>query len=119
MADDIKDCGDLDERLALFVDGEDAPDARAITAAHLTACPPCRKHADDEREARDVVHAHRAALGTPAPGALRDRCMAASALAAASPQARPPLMSPRRASLVRRWAPLSVAATLVLAVAGV
>ena len=114
MADEIKNCGDLDERLAPFVDGEDAPAERAATAAHLTACPPCRQHADDEREARDVIHAHRAALCAPAPGALRDRCLAASALAGSPTQS-----ASRSASLLRRWAPLSVAATLVLAVAGV
>ena len=39
MADDIKNCGDLDERLAPYVDGEETPDARRAVEAHLAALP--------------------------------------------------------------------------------
>lgn len=113
MADDIRNCGDLDEHLAPFVDGEAPPAARAAVAAHLEACPPCRKHADAERSARDVVREHRTALCAHAPEALRARCQEASLASASSSVLRHP------SSVLRKWAPLSVAATLVLAVAGV
>lgn len=106
MADEIRNCGDLDERLASFVDGEETPAARAAIAAHLVKCPPCRQHADAERSAHDIVREHRASLCAHAPVALRERCTAAAVLH-------------RPSSLLRKWAPLSVAATLVFAVAGV
>ena len=48
MADDIRTCGDLDERLAPYVDGEAAPDSRRAVDAHLAACPECRTQADAE-----------------------------------------------------------------------
>jgi anti-sigma factor (TIGR02949 family) len=110
VADRIKDCGDLDERLTPFVDGEAPPADRAAVGAHLAACPPCRRHADEERHARDLVREHRAALSVTAPPALRDRC-------ARLPQ--PADAGSGFGAALRRWAPLSVAATLVLAVAAV
>ena len=109
MADDIRNCADLDERLTPFVDGEAPPPERAVVGAHLAACPPCREHADAERSARDIVREHRAALCAQAPGALRERCVGLRRGSAPRPAV----------SLLRKWAPLSVAATLVLAVAGV
>ena len=116
MADDIKTCRALDEHLTPYVDGEAPPAARRLVEAHLAACPPCLDRAGAERSARDVLAEHRAELRAAAPPALRARCMALSADAAAvgsPPQAR------TRAAVLRRWAPLSLAATLVLAVAGV
>ena len=107
MADEIKNCGELDERLTPYVDGEAAPDARRAVDGHLAACPPCKKHADAEAVARDLVHEHRTALTARAPESLRARCSALHAPVA-----------PRQ-SVIRRWAPLSLAATIVLAVAGV
>jgi len=112
MADEIKKCGDLDERLAPFVDGEDTPDDRARVAAHLADCPPCLHQVDAERSARDIVREHRDALSAHAPEALRARCTAALGGGSSSAFRRP-------ASVLRKWAPLSLAATLVLAVAGV
>lgn len=110
MADEIKTCRDLDERLAPYVDGEQTPDARRSVAAHLSACPPCQGHADAERSARAVVHEHRDGLRPSAPSALRARCAALHT---------PGAFRKSAMSSVRRWAPLSVAATLLLAVAGV
>lgn len=110
MADRIKSCGDLDERLTPFVDEEAAPGERAEVGAHLAACPPCRKHADDERGARDLVREHRAGLHAHAPAALRERC------SRLRDGASPPIGF---GATIRRWAPLSVAATLILAVAAV
>lgn len=112
MADEIRNCGELDEHLAPFVDGEAAPDERRAVAAHLAACPPCQKHADAEAAAREALRAQRAALCTRAPEALRARCASLQSSALPRPSARP-------AALLRRWAPLSLAATILLAVAGV
>jgi anti-sigma factor (TIGR02949 family) len=114
MADDIKTCRDLDEQFAPYVDGEAPPATRRAVESHLAACPPCLDRAGAERTAKAVVAEHRAGLRTAAPPALRARCMALQSSAfAAAPSAS------RRVTLLRRWAPLSLAATLVLAVAGV
>jgi anti-sigma factor RsiW len=109
MADDIRRCGDLDERLAAYVDGEDTQDARQQVGAHLSGCPPCRDAARDEAAARDLVREHRSELAGHAPESLRARCARLS-----TPDAQRPTPN-----ALRRWIPLSVAATLVLAVAGV
>jgi anti-sigma factor (TIGR02949 family) len=115
MADPIN-CDDLDERLTPYVDGEAEPADRAAVGAHLNRCPPCRKHADDERTARELVREHRAELCPQAPPALRDRCLQLrDSVGAQAATGR----GSRYGGFVRRWAPLSVAATLVLAVAGV
>jgi len=115
MADDIRTCADLDERLAAYVDGEDAAAARRAVDAHLAACPSCRGAARDEASARQLIEERRSELAARAPEALRARCASSFQLPAAGFQ-RP---ARRPASFVRRWAPLSIAATLVLAIAGV
>src|SRR5688572_2556280 len=104
MADEIRNCAELDEHLASFVDGEAAPGERRAVAAHLAACPPCQKHADAEAAAREALRSQRAALCTRAPEALRARCANLQASALPTPSARP-------STLLRRWAPLSLAAT--------
>ena len=117
MADEIKNCGELDERLTPYVDGEAAPDARRAVADHLAACPPCHRHADAEAAARDAVREHRAALAARAPESLRARC---SALQSTTASHQPSISAIRRpSSVLRKWAPLSLAATILLAVAGV
>ena len=121
MADDIRSCADLDERLAPYVDGEDAPVWRRAVDAHMEKCPPCRAGVEAETAARDLVRAHRDELAARAPESLRARCAAAcsqlpaagSPLSASSPRLSAPGFR------LRRWVPLSVAATLVLAIAGV
>jgi anti-sigma factor (TIGR02949 family) len=120
MADEIKTCRELEAHLTPYVDGEAPPAARRSVEAHLADCPPCLDRAGAERSARDLVIEHRADLRAAAPAALRARCagLRAAALAEALASAvagRPGL----RAAMIRRWAPLSLAATLVLAVAGV
>ena len=104
-------CQDLDPVLAPYVDGEALPQDRAAVEAHLATCPPCRDRVAAERAARLVVHSRREGLRCCASDALRTRC---GRLAA-------PPSGPRSAAgvLKRRWVPLSLAATLVLAVAGV
>lgn len=121
MAEDhrkIRDCAELDARLTPFVDREDTPAEHEAVTAHLSACPPCRKHADDEGSARDYVHSHRDELRVSAPESLRTRCALMGTQRPASGSSHLAPRSPLPA-LWRKWAPLSVAATLVLAVAGV
>jgi anti-sigma factor RsiW len=100
------------------VDGEETPAARRSVEAHLAQCPPCHERADAERTVRDVVVQHRTDLRGAAPPALRARCAALQfAFAKASAgqaRARQSILSS-----VRRWMPLSLAASLVLAIAGV
>src|SRR5262245_22776915 len=126
MADDIRTCADLDERLAPYVDGEDAPVWRRAVDAHLTKCPPCRAGVDAETAARDLVREHKDALSARASDDLRARCdrlrgqlpasgpqlTASSSQVPASgsplPFSTPPAVRP--VSFVRRWAPLSLAA---------
>lgn len=117
MADDIKNCRELDEHLAPYVDGEETPAARRSVEAHLAGCPPCHDHAVAERAARDLLVERRDDLRVEAPGALRARCAALSGAATAAAGS-----TGDRGSTpwtVRRWVPLSLAASLVLAVAGV
>jgi Putative zinc-finger len=131
MSDDIRNCGDLDERLTPYVDGESPAETRRSVSAHLAKCPPCRNAADAETAARTIVHEHKDGLKSRAPESLRDRCAALlpqSSIADTrqSPIRRSPIdQSPIKSSIatrqsaVRRWLPLSLAATLVLAVGGV
>lgn len=124
MADDIKTCRELDEHLAPYVDGEETPAARRSVEAHLAGCPPCHAHAVAERAARDLIVEHRDELRVEAPGALRARCArlgesyGQAALAGPAPT---PMHATHRSAMssVRRWVPLSLAASLVLAMAGV
>jgi anti-sigma factor (TIGR02949 family) len=124
MADEMCNCGDLEERLAPYVDGEAPPGTVRSIEAHLAACPACREQADVERATRDLVRANRDALASRAPESLRARCAALNP-SIGNPNLQSPFGNPQsstsnRQSAIRRWrVPLSLAATLVLAVAGV
>lgn len=98
-------CRDLEPLLASYVDGESAPEDRARVDAHIGRCPPCRDRVSGERAARDVLHARRSELRACAPAWLRARCEA---------QGRSRALLTRRTLL-----PLSLAASLVLALLGV
>jgi anti-sigma factor RsiW len=116
-------CRDLEPMLAAYVDGEfDACDGDRVRA-HVEACEPCRDRMVSERAAREAVRARRKELRPCAPDALKARCAAYAAQRAAeagrartaAPAANRP--RPRITSLIVRWAPLSLAATVFLAVA--
>jgi anti-sigma factor RsiW len=141
MDQPIRRCRDLDERLTPYVDDEATPHERREVEAHLSECPPCRDQATAERTAREVIHEHRNELRCCAPDGLRERCAHQTSAfvlrAPADKSAFAPQASADRSALtphastdksarqpgVRsgfpRWLPLSLAATLVLAVTGV
>lgn len=101
-------CRDLEPLLAPYVDGEAPADQRASVETHIERCPPCRARVEDERAACAILHARRDGLRACAPDALRARCAAHGHGARLG------------ALLARRpWIPLSLAATLLLAVGGV
>jgi anti-sigma factor RsiW len=94
--------------LAPYVDGEAPADQRASVDAHIERCPPCRTRVAEERAAHEVLQVKRDSLRACASDTLRARC-------AAHRQARL-----ARGVMARRpWIPLSLAATLLLAVGGV
>ncbi len=96
-------CAEIELMLTPWADGE-APDAdRVAVDAHLARCPICQAQAKAEQAGRAVMRARRDALAHSAPADLRARC-------------RPQAVSGVR---LRRWVPLSLAATLLLAVGGV
>ncbi len=104
----MKNCADVDAIMTAYVDGEvPAAEAQAVRA-HLDGCPACRDRASAEQDVRERLRAAAPTLGEQAPAALWARCAAAArpAPAAAAPfWARPAF----------RWAPLTMAATLLLA----
>ena len=110
----MKTCADVDSLMTPFIDGELEAGEAADVEQHLAACPPCDDRATCERTARLVVHARAAEFATPAPALLRARCVAAAA-SGGEPAAAEPGWRRR----VAGWVPLSVAATLLLAVGGV
>src|SRR6185503_2306200 len=76
MADEIRTCADLEERLAAYVDGEDTLEERRLVEAHLALCPACRLTAETEAVSRDLIRDHRPALCADAPSGLKARCAA-------------------------------------------
>jgi anti-sigma factor RsiW len=103
-------CRECEALLAPFVDGEVGSADSDRLRRHIESCPCCRESRDREQLARDAVRSRRSVLRACAPDELKARCAsyAADASSVLRPQVPP--------SFVRRWAPLSVAATLVLAV---
>jgi anti-sigma factor RsiW len=107
----MADCRELESLCTRYVDGEAAPEQRAAVDAHISLCPPCRVKVAEERAARDVLAAGRDSLRATAPEGLRARCAAHRAASAAGVRAS------ATARLVK-WVPLSLAATLILAIGG-
>jgi anti-sigma factor RsiW len=112
----MADCRDLEELLAPYVDGEArAVDCAAIDA-HLRTCPACRTKVSCERTVREALIARRERIRPSAPPDLRRRCAAAHAAAAPGSAASLPAGAGRRRG---SWVPLSMAASILLAFAGV
>lgn len=131
------DCKDLESLVTPYVDGEVTPQQCAAIEAHLAACPDCRKCAEAESGARAVVRRCRGSLRAPAPPSLHAKCRKLAAEHAgaerhgqeqvAASQGLPfapsgfssPGVTAAPRSDWRWWAPVSLAATLMLAIAGV
>jgi anti-sigma factor RsiW len=129
------DCKDLESLVTPYVDGEVTPAQCAAIEAHLSECPDCRRCAEAESGARAVVRRCRDTLRAPAPASLHAKCRKLAAEHAhhgqeqvAASQGLPFVSSPLPSSQStvpapradwRWWAPVSLAATLMLAVAGV
>jgi anti-sigma factor RsiW len=100
-------CQDLEPLLAEYVEGASPSETRATLDAHLGRCPPCRDRVAGERIARELLVARRTGVRHCASAGLRARC--------AGHRVR---RSVRFGVSARKWLPLSLAATLVLAGAG-
>lgn len=101
-------CRDLEPLLAAYVDGEVPAAQRATVDAHIGRCPPCRERLAGEQTAHDVLRARRDGLKACASDTLRERCTAHRQAARFG-----------RVMTRQTWIPLSLAATVFLAVAGV
>lgn len=115
----MKDCRDIEPLKAPFVDGDTAPSDRAAVEAHLTRCGRCRDDVAVERAAREALAARRDDLRPLASEHLKQRCVAHAASAMARGGAAAAGVVKGRVPVYRRWVPMSVAATLVLALTGV
>ena len=104
--------------MAAYVDGQAAPADRARLEAHTEACARCRERLIAQDAIRTSVCTRRRELRGCASEALKARC-AASASANASGRVIPAAFPARPRSFVRRWVPMTAAATLLLAVAAV
>jgi anti-sigma factor RsiW len=119
----MKECREVEPLKAPYVDGEAGAGERSAVDSHLARCGRCRDEVANERAARDVLVARRAELRASAPEHLKARCAAHAtheATAVSPPRARDaatPIRPPL--PIYRRWVPMSLAATLVLAIAGV
>jgi len=105
-------CQDLDPLFAPYADGDVAADDRASVEAHLERCPPCRARVAEQRTVRAVLTARRPTLRACASEHLRARCATYGRSATRRP------FPFGLSGAAGRWVPLSVAATLVLAVVG-
>jgi anti-sigma factor RsiW len=113
----MKDCRDVEPLKAPYVDGDAGPADRAAVDTHVARCGRCREEVAVEQTARDVLAARRDELrATMAPAALKARCAAHAAGRRRAPAV---AAVPRRVPLYQRWVPMSLAATLLFALAGV
>jgi anti-sigma factor RsiW len=108
----MPNCRDVEPLFAPYVDGEAAPDQRASVRAHIDCCPPCRDNVAVQRAAREVLVARRDGLRASASARLRARCAAQCPAGARTGSGWAAL--PGWRALV----PLSLAATLLLAIGG-
>lgn len=116
----MNECRECETLLAAYVDGETAVGEATRLERHVGACEPCRARVARERAAREVIRARRAVLRPEVPADLRARCASQAAAARAiAPMTPAAARRPALAAAVQRWVPLSLAATLLLAVGAV
>jgi anti-sigma factor RsiW len=102
------------------VDGEAPVPDRDRVDAHVAACGVCRDRVHGQRAAREALRSRRDHVRACASTELKARCRAhAATVRPARPAA--PVITPSfgRAPALRRWMPLTAAATFFLAVAAV
>src|SRR5687767_9421511 len=131
----MSDCSSIDPLVTPYVDGELPVADREAIAQHLRACPPCRARVSTEQAVRDLVHARQPALQRDrASDALRAKCaMLGDSRGSSGARGSKGAKGSERTSGTSRtlrtfrttrtdWrarvAPLALAATLVLVVAG-
>jgi len=123
----VATCAAIDPLVTPYVDGELAPDDRALVDEHLRRCPPCNARCLAEQAARNLVRARRPGLGAQrASDALRARCeslaRASSTNGGATWGFAPGEARSSRPGGLANWrarlAPLALAASLVLIVGG-
>jgi anti-sigma factor RsiW len=102
-------CQEIEPLLTAHVDGEATAEAAARVEAHLAWCASCRHRLAAERACRELLRAEAGRLRPHAPETLRARCAQGAAAARAA----------RAGTWRHRWVPLSAAAALLLAIAGV
>jgi anti-sigma factor RsiW len=113
-------CRDIEPLFAPYVDGETQPAQSAAVEAHLRNCPQCRHHVADERAVHEAFVRCRSSFHASASPELRRRCESQQVVVTSGGAAAATRGAPAERGFVRRtWVPLSMAATLVLAVAGV
>jgi anti-sigma factor (TIGR02949 family) len=110
----MSDCSSIDPLITPYVDGDIDAAERQRVDAHLRACPPCHSRVAAEHAIRELVRTRRASFrAESAPSPLRDRCAAFRTAGAEAWRGRA-----AGASWRTRVAPLALAATLVIVVAG-
>jgi len=125
----MPDCTSIDPLLTPYVDGELPGVEREAVAHHLQACPPCRARVAVEQAVRDLVRARRSALQRDrASDALRTTCAMLGSAGGSrrssgskgSERTTGTFRTPRTsgAAWLTRTAPLALAATLLLVLAG-
>ncbi len=123
-------CTEIDPLVTRYIDGELSPADRAVVHDHLNRCPPCQSRVAAESAVTELLHARKPQLAAEhAPASLHSRCakLASGAPIDASTPLQPPAnlrseAPPTARGTTRgvrlRMAPLALAASLVLAVAG-
>jgi len=107
-------CREVEPLLAVYADGAAAPRQRAAVDEHVAACLACRQLLAAQQAARTVIAACRDTLRGCASEHLRARCAAHRAASGI----RRGLWPIAPGALRAKWVPLSLAATLVLALGG-
>jgi anti-sigma factor RsiW len=115
----MSECRDIEPLFAPYVDGEAQPAESAAVEAHLRSCPQCRHQVADERSIHEAFDRCRASFRECAPSELQRRCAAQRIVIGPGASASTPVAPAERGFVRRTWVPLSMAATLLLAVAGV
>jgi anti-sigma factor RsiW len=116
----MAECRDVESLFAPYVDGEASPADRETLDAHVLGCPPCAERLACETEVQRAFAARRDRLRVAASSDLRRRCEAAWRPQVESAASTSIPGSPPRGMIARHvWLPLSMAATILLAVAGV